>query len=89
VADRVVCLSSENLAVIMAAGHPLYLIKTPDAASWDYQRPITIRERPDLIFKRHLLMFANRGHAEALELELTHGPTPTRLDLLGMTLVQA
>lgn len=85
---RTLTLTTVNLAVVSAGGHPLYLVKAADAADWRYDRPITIRERPGIRFKRHLLMYETRGHREALELELVAGPAPTRADLLGLTLIQ-
>jgi|GEM_PF-5112706 len=85
---RTLTLTPENLAVFTAAGHPLYLVKTADAAQWDYQKPITVVELPGLSFKRHLLMVGNKGHKEALELEVTAGAPPSRSELLGKRLVQ-
>lgn len=86
--SRTVTLTEANLAVLTAAGHPLYLVRTPDAPSWDYNRPITVPEIPGLAFKRHLLMFETRGHREALELEVAAGRPPSRRELLGKTLLQ-
>lgn len=86
--ERRLSLSADNLAVMRAAGHPVYLIRTPDAADWDYNLPIGVAEMPDLKFKRHLLMWETRGHREALELELVSGVPPSRSALLGKTLVQ-
>jgi hypothetical protein len=86
---RTLRLTPDNLAVLHAAGHPIYLVRTPDAALWDYHKPITVAEMPGLRFKRHLLMFQTRGHREALELEVTQGTPPTRTQLLGKTLIQA
>ncbi|MFZ5814531.1 MAG: hypothetical protein ACOY93_04435 [Bacillota bacterium] len=85
---RTLILTPENLAVFTAAGHPIYIVKAADAAQWDYQKPITVAEIPGLIFKRHLLMVGNKGHKEAIELEVTAGTPPTRAELLGKTLVQ-
>lgn len=82
-------ITEQNLAVMTAAGHPLYLIKTPDAGRWAYHLPITVPELPGLRFKRHLLMYATRGHREALELEVTAGKPPTRQELIGCTLEQS
>ncbi len=85
---RTLTLTPENLAVFIAAGHPLYLVKAADAATWDYKNPITVQELPGLTFKRHLLMVGNKGHREAIELEVTAGTPPSRAELLGKTLVQ-
>ncbi len=85
---RSVRLSAQNLAVLPAGGHPVYLIRTEDAAAWDYHRPIYVRELPGLRFKRHLLMYGTRGHREALELEVVAGTPPSRSQLLGKTLIQ-
>lgn len=81
-------LTAENLAVLTAAGHPLYLVKTADAPAWSYHKPITVAEIPGLRFKRQLFLYAKGGHREALELEVTAGTPPTRGELLGKTLVQ-
>lgn len=85
---RSITLTEHNLAVLTAAGHPIYLIKTDDAPAWSYHRQIRVLGRPELTFKRHLLMYGTRGHQEALELELVSGTAPTRSELLGETLVQ-
>lgn len=87
--ERRLRLTAENLAVMNAAGHPVYLVRTPDAAEWDYHLPIGVAEMPGLIFKRHLLMWETRGHREALELEAVSGAPPSRSALLGKTLFQA
>lgn len=81
-------VTEQNLAVLTAAGHPIYLIRTPEAHHWAYDRPITVAELPGLRFKRHLLMYATRGHREALELEVAAGTAPTRQALIGCTLEQ-
>lgn len=81
-------LTPENLAVLTIAGRPLYIVKAADAASWDYQRPITVAELPGVRFKRQLFMVANQGHRQALELELTAGIPPSRTELIGKTLLQ-
>lgn len=81
-------VTTSNLAVLSAAGHPVYLVRTPDAEAWDYNRPIFVREIPGLRFKRHLLMYETRGHREALELEVVGGRAPSRAELLGTTLLQ-
>lgn len=86
---RTLRLTAENLAVLTAAGHPLYIVKAADAAQWDYHLPITVVGIPDLRFKRQLFMYANRGHKEALELEVAAGSPPSRADLIGKELVQA
>lgn len=85
---RSLTLTAENLALLMTAGHPLYIVKAVDAATWDYQRPITVAEIPGLRFKRQLFMVGNRGHKEAIELELAAGSPPTRAQLIGKTLQQ-
>ena len=81
-------LTTANLAVLAAGGHPVYLVRAPDAASWDYNRPIRVVELPDLRFKRHLLMYETHGHREALELEVVAGTPPSRSELVGKTLLQ-
>lgn len=86
--ERRLRLTAENLAVMNAAGHPVYLIRTRDAAEWDYNLPIAVAELPGLRFKRHLLMWETRGHREALELEVVSGDPPSRSALLGKTLLQ-
>lgn len=86
--ERSLQLTAENLAVLTAAGHPLYIVKAADAALWDYHRPILVEGIPELRFKRQLFMYANRGHKEALELEVIAGRPPTRAELLGRALIQ-
>jgi hypothetical protein len=85
---RSLILTAQNLAVLQAGGHPLYLVRTPDAAEWAYDSPILVEGLPGLVFKRHLLMYANKGHREALELAVFRGHAPSRAELLGRTLVQ-
>jgi hypothetical protein len=85
---RSILLTTQNLAVLSAGGHPLYLVKAPDAANWSYDVPIRIEGRPDLQFKRHLLMYETKGHKEALELEVVKGEPPSRAELIGRRLVQ-
>lgn len=85
---RSIRLTPENLAVMTAAGHPLYIVKAANAAEWDYHRPITVAELPGLRFKRQLFLYGNRGHREALELELSLGTPPSRAELIGKTLQQ-
>jgi hypothetical protein len=85
---KTLALTAGNLAVLAAGGHPVYLVKAPDAASWDYDRPIRVVELPELRFKRHLLMYETHGHREALELEVIAGTPPSRSELIGKTLVQ-
>lgn len=87
-APRSVQLTPENLAVLSVAGRPLYIVKAPDAALWDYHRLVAVVELPDVAFKRYLLMYGNRGHKEALELEVVKGTPPARALLLGKTLSQ-
>jgi hypothetical protein len=86
--ERSIRLDEHNLATLMVAGRPLYLVKTPDAAAWAYDLPIRIPEIAALRFKRHLLMYETHGHAQALELEVSSGAAPARADLLGKRLVQ-
>lgn len=86
---RTLTLTESNLAVLTAAGRLVYLVRTPDAADWDYHKPIGVRELPGVTFRRHLLMYGTRGHREALELEVTATPAPARATLIGKTLVQA
>ncbi|MFZ5823211.1 MAG: hypothetical protein ACOY94_02515 [Bacillota bacterium] len=86
--SRTLTLTPENLAVLIAAGHPLYIVKAPDGPQWDYKQPITVDEVPGLLFKRQLIMYGNKGHKEALELEVTAGTPPSRAELLGKTLRQ-
>lgn len=88
VSERRLRLTANNLAIMNAAGHPVYLIRTPDAAEWDYHHPIAVPELPGLLFKRHLLMWETRGHREALELEVVAGAPPGRAALIGKRLVQ-
>lgn len=85
---KTLLLTAANLAVLTAGGHPVYLIKAPDAPGWDYERPIRVVELPNLRFKRHLLMYETHGHREALELEVVSGSPPSRSELLGKTLLQ-
>lgn len=85
---RSLILTEHNLAVLQAGGHPVYLVRTPEAALWAYDRPILVEGIPGLIFKRHLLMYETKGHREALELAVFRGEAPSRSGLLGRTLVQ-
>lgn len=85
---RSLILTEQNLALLQAGGHPIYLIRTADAAAWAYDRPIFVDGLPDLIFQRHLLMYETKGHREALELAVFRGAPPSRSELLGRTLLQ-
>jgi hypothetical protein len=85
---RSLILSDQNLAVLTAGGHPIYLVRTPDAAEWSYDLPLIVEGIPGLIFKRHLLMYETKGHREALELAIFKGQAPSRAELLGKRLVQ-
>ncbi|HLN64021.1 MAG TPA: hypothetical protein VK464_21090 [Symbiobacteriaceae bacterium] len=87
-ATRKLLLTPDNLAVATVAGHRLYVVKTSDAPQWSYHAPITVAELPDLQFKRHLLMVGNKGHKEAIELEVVAGEPPNRADLIGKTIRQ-
>lgn len=85
---RSLLLTEQNLAVLQAGGHPLYLVRTPEAASWTYDSPILVEGMPGLILQRHLLMYETKGHREALELAVFRGEAPSRGELLGRILVQ-
>lgn len=85
---RSLILTEHNLAVLQAGGHPIYLVRTPEAANWAYDRPILVEGIEGLIFQRHLLMYETKGHREALELAVFRGQAPTRSQLVGRTLLQ-
>jgi hypothetical protein len=85
---RGLLLTEKNLAVLQAGGHPVYLIRTPDAGDWSYDLPLFVEGIEGLVFKRHLLMYETKGHWEALELAVFRGPAPSRGELVGKRLVQ-